>query len=63
MHTLWHGWHCRNIEEDVLHYWSGEVVTICPSLICEAVIWVHRKSQPVQTKYLRDNIEVTEIVK
>ena len=29
------------MEEDVLRYWPGETVTIRPSPVCEAVIWVY----------------------
>ncbi len=37
----WHGWHYRDIEEDVLQYWPDETVTLRPSPVSEAVIWVY----------------------
>jgi hypothetical protein len=37
----WHGWHYRDIEDDVLRYWPHEAVTIRPSPMSEAVIWVY----------------------
>ncbi len=37
----WHGWHYRDIEDHVLRYWPGEAVTIRPSPMSEAVIWVY----------------------
>lgn len=37
----WHGWHYRDIEDDVLRYWPGEAVTLRPSPMSEAVIWVY----------------------
>jgi hypothetical protein len=37
----WHGWHYRDRENDVLRYWPNEVVSIRPSPVSEAVIWVY----------------------
>jgi hypothetical protein len=37
----WQGWHYRDERDDVLHYWSNEVVSIRPSPMSEAVIWVY----------------------
>jgi hypothetical protein len=37
----WRGWHYRDAEEDVLHYWAHEAVTIRPSPSTEAAIWVY----------------------
>ncbi len=37
----WHGWHYRDRENNILCYWSGEAVTIRPSPVSEAVIWVY----------------------
>jgi hypothetical protein len=38
---VWQGWHYRDREVDVLRYWPGEAVTIRPSPLSEAVIWVY----------------------
>jgi hypothetical protein len=40
---LWHGWHYRDMEDDVLRYWPGEAVMIRPSPYSEATIWVYWK--------------------
>jgi hypothetical protein len=37
----WRGWHYRDQETDLLRYWPGEAVTVRPSPVCEAVIWVY----------------------
>ncbi|HZU69152.1 MAG TPA: Mu transposase C-terminal domain-containing protein [Ktedonobacteraceae bacterium] len=37
----WHGWHYRDERDDVLHYWPNEAVTVRPSPMSEAVIWVY----------------------
>jgi hypothetical protein len=37
----WHGWHYRDTEDDVLQYWPDETVTLRPSPVSEAVIWVY----------------------
>lgn len=39
--VAWHGWHYRDIEDDVLEYWPDEAVTIRPSPSSEALIWVY----------------------
>jgi hypothetical protein len=39
--VAWHGWHYRDIEDDVLQHWPDEAVTIRPSPMSEAVIWVY----------------------
>jgi hypothetical protein len=37
----WQGWHYRDREADILSYWVLETVTLCPSPLTEAVIWVY----------------------
>ncbi len=39
----WQGWHYRESEADVLSYWARETVTLRPSPLTEALIWVYWK--------------------
>ncbi len=39
----WRGWHYRERENDLLRYWSHEMVTVRPSPTSEALIWVYWK--------------------
>lgn len=39
----WQGRHCRDQEADILSYWARETVTLRPSPLSEALIWVYWK--------------------
>jgi hypothetical protein len=39
----WQGWHYRDREADILSYWAQETVTLRPSPLTEALIWVYWK--------------------
>jgi hypothetical protein len=39
----WQGWHYRDREADILSYWARETVTLRPSPLTEALIWIYWK--------------------
>ncbi len=39
----WQGWHYRDQEADILSYWAQETVSLRPSPLTEALIWVYWK--------------------
>ena len=41
----WRGWHYREMEHDLLRYWPSETVTIRPSPVSEALIWIYWKQE------------------
>jgi hypothetical protein len=39
----WQGWHDRDGEAAILSYWAQETVTLRPSPLTEALIWIYWK--------------------